>query len=315
MNDIPQRQNSEELLSYQAAARALYRRAQVWSRTQLWLSSVGPVAWVLTGIAFALAGVDEALRLRVSEFGALYGLAIMLVDELVIEPRIDRNRKLGASAQQTFDMELFALSGRDGAKHLDAAAVAKYARVDRNAGFKKVVDWYPKNIGPLPLSVARVICQRTNIWWDSNLRGRYFRLMIGFAIGVGLAGVVLALLLAWDVSMLVLALATVSPVVRWSVRNGMRQRASEKISEEQYGRALALEKALVERRLSDDEADDRSRDLQDEIYERRRSAPVGVAWIYKRSRSEFEAGMRANAEATVRAYGGWTAPPGPIAGP
>jgi hypothetical protein len=34
-------------------------------------------------------------------------------------------------------------------------------------------DWYPVSVGQLPIHEARLICQRSNIWWDAKQKLRY----------------------------------------------------------------------------------------------------------------------------------------------
>jgi SMODS-associating 4TM effector domain len=42
-----------------------------------------------------------------------------------------------------------------------------------------LTDWYPRIVGELPLQVARIVCQRSNCWWDSKQRRRYAAWVIG----------------------------------------------------------------------------------------------------------------------------------------
>jgi hypothetical protein len=43
---------------------------------------------------------------------------------------------------------------------------------------KRLMNWYPLAVKELPLHLARLVCQRTNLWYDSALRKRYRRVLL-----------------------------------------------------------------------------------------------------------------------------------------
>jgi hypothetical protein len=47
------------------------------------------------------------------------------------------------------------------------------AHIKIKTNVEKIKDWYSPRVGELPLAIARILCQRTNCWWDSKLRQRY----------------------------------------------------------------------------------------------------------------------------------------------
>lgn len=47
-------------------------------------------------------------------WGALYGIAMVLLEPLALEPRQKRHRELAAKVQEEFDWQLFQLQWREG---------------------------------------------------------------------------------------------------------------------------------------------------------------------------------------------------------
>ena len=49
-------------------------------------------------------------------------------------------------------------------------AAEKFRRKNTTAKHR---DWYPPEVGRLPLPLARLICQRAAVWWDMSQRRKY----------------------------------------------------------------------------------------------------------------------------------------------
>jgi hypothetical protein len=82
-----------------------------------------------------------------------------------------------------------------------------------------LLDWYAGIPEQAPLQLARIVCQRTNLWYDSSLRRRYGKLLIAVVILVLLGLIIGAAVRNLTVIDLVAVAATISPALIWAIRN------------------------------------------------------------------------------------------------
>src|SRR5205823_2713280 len=98
----------------------------------------------------------------------------------------------------------------------------KYSKVQ--SGLPPLTDWYAPVVSELPLDVGRVICQRTNCWWDSTQRRRYATWVLASVIIVTLLMVGLGFVGGLTVEKLFLAiLLPLSPALILGVRQFSEQ--------------------------------------------------------------------------------------------
>ena len=89
----------------------------------------------------------------------------------------------------------------------------------------RLQNWYPPVVGNVPIEIGRLICQRTNVWWDPSLGRRY-------AAGPLLLAIVLvglrqgAKLFVLSLDRLFISLITAGPAIRWAIREGNRRSIS-----------------------------------------------------------------------------------------
>jgi len=307
LNDLPVRQNEDAYLNMQASAKTLYRRAQRWFYLQGMLTVAVPLVFALILLlAPQVWPQAAALASSLKAWFALYGLIVIFADDQLLDDIQQDLKKRAAIAQEMFDTDLFCLRWRKGkvgqrltVAETDALA-RKWRRVDPN--FVKVKDWYPPVLGGLPIHVARVICQRLNIWWDSGMRRKYATLLSGFAALLLLTVIVACLVLDLSVADALLACITVAPALRWALRERKRQRSTADLLDRQHASAKELSDRVIYGLISEEEATLESRELQDEIYDRRKTSPTGFGWIYSFFRNENESAMMVDASHCVAAY-------------
>lgn len=307
LNTIPAQQNTSQVLDFQVAAQVLYRRAERLFYIQLLVGVVVPVAFAVVNLVLAKSTLGASWdRASIAAWGALYGVVIMLLDELVLDQKQKQWKRTAAIAQEMFDTVLFDLSWRRtkaGAK-LDIADIHKWAarrrRVDPS--LSTIRDWYPSAVGGVPLHVARVICQRANLWWDSRLRESYASYLGGFAIVIAVVVIVGAVYLGLSAAELLVAASTLAPAFRWAMREQRRQKSAATATESLCRRGRELYEEIISDRIDAAEASRLSRDLQDDIFDHRQSVPIGHSWLHRLYRPEFEPAMQADAEQSVREY-------------
>lgn len=290
MNTIAQLQNEPRQLQRLAAQRQLYSTAKRLFAVELLLG--GPVA---IGWSLAVVTLPE-LRGIAALWGALVSFSVLMW----LTPWQKGLRERAAKIQEAFDCDVLQLPCNDikTGKCCDPELVKeqadKYQKVQ--AGLPPLTNWYAPVVSELPLEIGRVICQRTNCWWDSQQRRRYATWVITSVIAVTLLMVGLGFIGGLTVEKLFLAiLMPLSPVLLL----GIRQFA------EQTEAANRLDKlrAHAESLWSDScngvaraKVTNRSRALQDEIFENRKRSPLVFDWIFRRLRNDYEVQMNHGAE-------------------
>lgn len=294
MNRIPDLQNSEDHLKELAAQRQLYSEAKT---TMGW--QMGLVISAAIGLSFA-----ALLFPKIQEWGALLALLISLLDAVVLEPRQKKLAQQAAKIQDAFDWAVFNLEGpgvkleNRPVKEMVIASAERYAR--KEPDFASLKNWYPISVGQAPLSLARIICQRTNIWWDAELRRRYATsvficlgtlivivLGYGFATGMTLQKFVYAVL------------APLQPAILWAIREYKKQLETASTLDRLMKQATDLFEQACRKSLTDDQLKQASRSLQNEIYDHRRTAPFIFDRIYKRLRKDDEDKMNKATDALL----------------
>ncbi|MGN6554843.1 MAG: S-4TM family putative pore-forming effector [Verrucomicrobiota bacterium] len=291
--DIPQRQNSERSLKHIAAWSHLYGHAKVMAGWQFALSVPCALAMSLVALRWPEAKVVT------TPLSLLFGwLDVLWLD------RIQNDRKKAAAKmQEQFDCELFELpwnnvrcGERPETEELNRAADT-FRRTVKEANHR---DWYPTEVGRLPVNLARLICQRAAVWWDMSQRRKYAGWLIAIVamLAVGIIGI--SFTADQRVRDMVLSVyVPLAPAVVWAVREFIRQRDA-------VG-SLENLKALIERmfagvitgKRSVLEAGEFSRDIQDMLFDGRSRNPLFFNFIYRRLRPDHELRMNEKAKEMV----------------
>lgn len=280
-NDIPTRQVLEENKRLLRARDRNYRAAKVTQGIMVILSIILPIV----GIWFGLS-VPE-----VRPYLALSGLILLVLETALIE-QIQKDRlKRGAKLQEQFDTEVFRLPWNrfvTGAQveHEDVRSLsAKPLSKTREAHFQA---WYEECVGRLPLHLARLVCQRTNISYDARLRRKYGNRLLILTIVFGVSLLYAGLTLGLKFPDLVMTLVVpFMPVLTWALKERL-QHANAAASltnlsgewEKIWTRALSGSNAAA--------ITTESRALQDAIYQHRERSPLVFDWVYSWFRSSNE---------------------------
>jgi hypothetical protein len=164
-----------------------------------------------------------------------------------------------------------------------------------------LIDWYPPVVGEIPLHLARIICQRTNLWYDAKVRRWYGGWVIGVMIALVLLLFAIGVVSGQTLDSFVLtALAPAAPIIIWGVREYLRQRDATEGLDRVRSEAEALWNRAKNGACSEAECTAQSRQFQNLIYERRSLSPLIFSWIYKIKRLRLEDQMNKGAEDFVR---------------
>jgi len=293
-NQILIAQNAPRQLERLAAKTLLYGRAEVIQWIQAILPSLNALIWppVL------------AWKPDLKVWAAFCGLILPSLDSFGLDAMQKRLKLLAAKIQELFDCEVLAIDWNklkvsDPPTHETVVAAASSFGGDRS----KLVDWYPNNIAPLPVHLARIVCQRSNCWWDAQLRRNYGWSIIGVLCVAAVLALTIGLIRGMTLESFVLGVvAPLAPAFLWGIREYKRQMETADESE----RLLRSAEAMYDRAISNLDAPEAStnasRNLQDQIFDRRRTNPVNPSFWYGRKRLRYQEQMERGAEEMVRVY-------------
>ena len=289
MNGIDRKQVEQRMLNLLRARTLIYRRAKN-------VQAVG----LLISLGFPLGGlVVSAMLLPSKPFIALAALLFSFVEVLFIDRWQRAQLKKAAKLQEEFDCTVlqmdwntFLVGGRVDPEDVFADAWKKLSDQDE----RRLINWYPLAIKECPLYLARLVCQRTNLWYDSDLRKRFRYVLLGGSLTLITAAGFLSVAIDPTMTTFVLStLAPMTPVIIWALRESNRQAATCELLD----RLKDEVKKLWDRSLggaTEEEISMRSRELQDAIFNHRASSPLIFDWIYNLMRKRMEDRMNAGAE-------------------
>jgi len=292
MNLIATKQNEQKQLERLAAQRELYSSAKKYHIFQITLTVILPIVFAFT--SFKLVNI--------SVFAAIFGVLSFLIDIAFIEPIIDRKKNKAAKIQELFDCDVLELE-KSPLKTVDDIKVEEVlsyydAHIKIASNIEKIRDWYSPSVSSLPLHIARILCQRTNCWWDSKLRVNYSSFLK--FLGVIVFSIILIGSYIADLSLInfTLTISSLIPFFQFSIKqyNDNIETASR------LDRLVSFSGFLWEKALSRfpiDEITGDARKLQDEIYEHRRKSPLILDFIYKRFRDKDELLMNRSSKMLV----------------
>jgi hypothetical protein len=238
-------------------------------------------------------------------YAALWGIVATLL-ELLIFSRLQKNaQEKAAKIQQIFDCEVLQFNwaslncGVRVEPETIIDASKRYKRKKRN--LTELQNWYPVSVDQLPIYQARVICQRSNIWWDAQLRRRYSKwivfILFALTVIVFLIGLIGGLTLE---KFLLAVLAPLTPAFVFGLRQYTEHNEAAVRLDRLRENAEALVQEIINRRYTSQDFEKESYSLQTQIYDNRRRSPLIQDWLYSQLRNEDEEKMNKGAESLVQ---------------
>ena len=247
---------------------------------------------VTLSIILPLIGVFAGPYLpEVRPYIALSALILLLLETALMD-RLQKDRlKRGAKLQEQFDTEVFSLpwnsfvAGAPVEPEEVRSLSTKPLSEDRERHFEA---WYEACIGRLPVHLARLVCQRTNISYDARLRRKYGNELLYGTIGFGVVLLFIGMGMGLKFPDLVMTLLVpFMPVLTWALKERL-QHANTAVALTNLGNEW--EKIWTKALAGADPAAvaTGSRALQDAIYQHRERSPLVFDWVYYRQRSVNE---------------------------
>ena len=289
LNDITSKQDSAQALNLLRARRRTLDAVKRVQRVYFFIVMLLPIASV-----FAASFWMEA-KLWVSAVAVL----VTIIDFYAIDRWQKGNIKLSARLQEQFDCFVLSMAWNQftAGKPVGAEEIFALSKRKLSAPIEKTFPgWYPVAVEKLPLALARLACQRTNLWYDARLRDHYARWILGFELVVVVALLIAGFALGASYSDFMLTkLVPFVPLVVWLER----ERRRHKDSEANLVRLLSEIDSSIDGFIpapSDIAAEARSRQLQDAIFAHRSASPLVSNIIYKMRRPDMEEQMDVGAK-------------------
>ena len=234
-------------------------------------------------------------------WAALYAIFVSILDAAVLDSIQKSIRQEAAKIQELFDCDVLHLEWptwkivNPPDAELIHEVISKYKHNDFS--YDALLDWYPKAVGELPLHIARIVCQRSNLRFDMSLRRRYSTWIIIaffiFGVSVSLIGVIGGMTME---KFLLTVMAPILPALLWGIREYKRQMAAVETLNHLKNYTESLWTNVTRSSLPAEQAETKSRHLQDGIFEHRRNSPLIFDWVYELLRSAHEEQMQKGAE-------------------
>ena len=295
MNNICQQQNTERGLKLLAAQRQLYSDAKRIQIISIVIGVPVVIAWSILGAVFPSFVV----------YAALWGIIATFLDLLVFSRLQKSVQEKAAKIQQIFDCEVLEFEWAKlncGIRVEPETIIDAHNRYKRkNPNLSGLQDWYPIRVCQLPIHQARIVCQRSNIWWDANLRRRYSNWIIVFFIILTI--IIFLISLVGGLSLDKFLLAVIAPLTPAFIL-GLRQytehhQAAARLDRLQENAENLLDK-IINKKITEQDIEIESYSLQVEIYENRRRSPSILDWFYSLLRRKHEEQMNKGAEFLVK---------------
>jgi len=281
MNRIPNVQNEAAQLERLAAQRVLHGKEKRVVFAQIILTAIVPVI-----LSNCLSG-QPWVRARIAFCAAV----IALIDALLLD-RFQRHfRKQAVLVQELFDTEVLALewpSWHVGDRPDPETVAAESKNYIIRHGTNSIHSWYPEIIGDLPLPWARIVCQRSNLWYDATLRRRYIHHVVLLAAILAMAPFGISLAKRAGAEELILTIiAPLLPVMLWSIREATRHRAALQHTEDlkKFVNGV-LDQDVAQ--LAQPKLEQYARSIQDGILWARLTTPPVFDWFYRLFRRSNE---------------------------
>lgn len=289
-SDIAVRQNSADMLRLLKARQYRWAIAVRWQKAQIAVVLLAPI------LAVTLGQYSASSKTWIAAVAVL----MTVVDVTVTDRAYKTALKMAARASELFDTSLLRMEWNSviaGPKPTPEQT-DRWVRGWEGIKSKNVIEnWYDESVGQAPISIARPICQRTNLTYDSDLRGVYITWLIIATVTVVAFVNLLGLFSSAAYSDVVLnGFVPSGPFLIWALREIFRQSDAVKANTPIITEAETLIEAAINGTRGDHDCEMKSRLLQDAIFVRRANTVLLFPGIYRLHRPNAELDMRAGAE-------------------
>ena len=274
---ILSKQNESLQVKSLAAQRQLYSEEKSLVGLQFWLafcSSFAILIWRTIDPSASTSAVSVAV-------------VITLLDCFVIQHFRGKRRKLAAKIQEKFDCDVLNLAwnhdlaGDEPQQELIIEAASKTPK-EKGSLFK---NWYLGRLNMVPLEVARIICQTTNVTYDQSLRKRYLKILMWLIITIFLSTILVCAVHKIPTDLwLANFIGTLIPIISFSVIQYREHSDVNLKTVELRNELQGAWRHCNDNSWTKDELDKVSRKIQNKIFSHRASGtPLldEIYWLYR----------------------------------
>lgn len=294
LNDIPELQNTELQIKRLAAQRFIYSTAKRAQIAQLVLAIPFTILFSILGLFIP----------TLAPWQAIYGVSVLVI-EAILDHWQKHQRKQAAKIQELFDCDVLGLDWNEleiGSKPDVETVIEGSNNYLRKVGnVNDLVNWYPPVVGNLSIHLARLICQRTNLRWDFQLRRWFAQRALTLTAIVILLLLIFSLWNQLSLERFVLSvLAPALPVFSWGFREYQKQNEVADELERLKSQVEEYWNDAIKSKISVHQIEIKSRALQDEIFDLRKDSPLIFDAVYQYFRMRYELLATKGAEELVQ---------------
>ncbi len=295
MNDIPTKQNETASLELLLTQRRLYSKAKSCFTLRISLALIFAIVGPLVSASFT----------HVSVYVGLASFVYLFVNLLLLERLESVHKQNAAKIQETLDTYLFNLPWNEyvTGKRPDPELIAKTLEKRFAEDVSDLKDWYPAAVGKVDLAFARLVCQRANAWWDTNLRRRYLWFLVTASVVVLIAVVIASVIT--DLTVTNLLLGIILPAVPFAevVIQQIKQNQESSHLTTQLKENIDAEIAkLIAAGKIEQDLTATSRTFQDQIFRHRTKSSMVFDWIHKLAKPVYEKRMQFSAAEKINEF-------------
>lgn len=310
-NGIIERENSKENLDKLYAQSQIYSDAKIILGIEIILTIVLSIALSLISNFFSssIAVFFNCTQDLIKAFITSISILIAIMDITLINNYLNNYRKIAASIQDSFDCNVLSLP--DNAIKIskpDPETICKYAQRFINKHSEKDRDnmknwYYSSKLNSIPLPIASIMCQRTNCWWDNYLRKNFIKFMNILSVLVFVIIIVISLINELSFSSFILnACAPFLCLLSFTIKQNYQHNISINVSENLKTHCNNIWERLINNDIKNDDFVKLSRQLQDEIYQKRVTSPLIFDWFYKKCRNKQQSIMNDTLDKLIDKY-------------
>lgn len=283
------RQNLPEAQRLLKARQWRWLVAGRWQLAQLFTVLTAPILVITFGLLF------PSLKPWISFFA----VCTTLLDIAFIDRQYRKSLKLAARASELLDVHLFELDWNGlaaGKPPTPEETDRSVRRWDKLKNPNPIKDWYSSVVDRAPMGLARAICQRTNLSYDSDLRSIYVTIINTGAVVIALLVLAIGMFSTATFADFVLAgWVPSAPFLFWALRERFRQIDAIDANAPIITEAEKLIAKIIDHGCDDEECRFQSRLMQNAIFSRRATTVLLLPGIYKYRRPDAERDMHAGA--------------------
>lgn len=280
-NDILTRENESSSIEKLAAQSEIYSVAKSFFYLQTFTAVISLV--LLSFVQLLFSKIDFTLII------ATVSLLAVISDNL-LDKYVSSLKEKAAKIQEFFDTYVLIIKWNS-ILCLDKPEyneIFKYfqSHKRKKKDFTKFTNWYEQEIVNVQEQAGKIICQKTNCNYDSNIRKRYNGVIL--LIGVTTILLIILFTIFSEISLSKILLTTIFPavpIIQWTHNNIMANNDSIKNLEQLNS---LINSTWNELKTGTVPSDETIRQLQDGIYLNRKGSPLIPDFVYYKLRDKLE---------------------------